>query len=309
MYESANFAIKQLQRTKKAMGQPALSDFRPDGKDLVAVSSMLTTLDSTKGGVITASAALNFARGELDATWTDAHNKCVDVYAAMKSVYRNDSAALRAIRRVPKKDETARETLTRAEVTAAVWDSLPDMPGVTPATPFKLGTLTLAIFNGVIAELRAKIETCEGCDSVEQVAQGELSDLARKDSEFVSAAVAQGRAQYPENSVAREWIDTIPLEPSTVAPLQAEITAATSPVAGVVHLEYQATHATSYTIQHRLSSDVEFVTVAQNITEESWDFVGLPAGDHQYIVFGVNSRGDGPVSGIATVPVAAAAAA
>jgi len=309
MFETANFAIKQLQRTKKAMGEPPLVDFRPDGKDLVAVSSVLVTLESTKGDLVTASAALNFARGELEVTWSNAHDQCVDLYAAMKSVYRHDEASLRAIRRIPKKDETARETLTRAEVTAAVWAGLPDMPGVTPATPFKLGTLSLAIFNGVIAELRTKIETCEGCDSEEQMAQGTLTDLARKDGDFVSAAVAQGRAQYPENSPAREWIDTIPLEPSTVAPLQAEITAATSPVAGVVHLEYQATHATSFTIQHRLSSDVEFVTVAQNITEESWDFVGLPAGNHQYIVFGANSRGDGPVSEIATVAVAAAAAA
>ena len=45
--------------------------------------------------------------------------------------------------------------------------------------------------------------------------------------------------------------------------------------------------------------------MASDVTAESWDFVGLPAGDHQYIVFGVNSRGSGPVSEIATVPVAA----
>ena len=309
MFESVNFAIKQLQRTKKAMAQPVLSDFKPDGKDLATVSSMLTTLESTKASVVTAMTALSFARGGLDVIWADAHNKCVAVYAAMRSVYREDGNALRAIRRIPKKDESARETLGRAEMTAAAWAALPDMPGVTPPTPFKVGALTLGIFNEIIAALRAKIETCEGCDSVEQVAEGGLAELVRKDGQFVSAAVAQGRAQYAESTLARDWIDTIPLEPSTQAPLQAKITAATSPVAGVVHLEFEATHATSFTIQHRLASDVEFVTVASDVTAESWDFVGLPAGEHQYIVFGVNSRGNGPASGIATVPVAAAAAA
>lgn len=309
MFEQTNFVIKQLQRTKKAMEQPELAAFRPDGRTLAAVSGLLTALESTKGEEVARSVALNIASGELDLAWADAHEKCVDVYAAMRSVYRNDEGALRAIRRIPKQDQTARQTLVRTEVTASVWAALPAMPNTDPPVPFTVGTLSLAVFNGVIAELRTKIETCEGCDSEFEVDQGGLTRLTREDGEFVSAAVAQGRAQFPVGSVARDWIDTIPLEPSTQAPLQAEITAATSPVAGVVHLEFQATHATSFTIQHRLASDVEFVTVVEDVTDESWDFVGLPAGDHQYIVFGVNSRGSGPVSAIATVPVAAAAAA
>ena len=291
------------------MGQPALAAFKPDGRALVDVSGLLTTLESTKGGEVARSVALNIARGELDAVWSDAHLKCVDVYAGMRSVYRNDEGALRAIYRIPKKDETARQTLVRAEVTASVWAALPDMPNTNPEVPFSLGTFSLPIFNGVLADLRTKIEKCEGCDSEFAVDRGGLTRLTGEDGEFVSAAVAQGRAQFAVGTVARDWIDTIPLEPSTQVPLQAEITAAASPVASVVHLEFEATYATSFTIQHRLASDVEFVTVAEDVTDESWDFVGLPAGDHQYIVFGVNSRGSGPVSEIATVPVAVQAVA
>jgi len=58
-----------------------------------------------------------------------------------------------------------------------------------------------------------------------------------------------------------------------------------------------------------LESDVEFVTAAEDVTDESWDAVGLTAGKYQYLVFGVNSRGQGPESGVATVPVLARAAA
>ncbi len=196
----------------------------------------------------------------------------------------------------------------RAEITAAVWAALPPMPNTNPEAPFSVGSLSLGEFNGFVAALRTKIETCEGCDSDQEVQQGVLNQRARRDTEFVSAVVAQGRAQFPEGSLGREWIDTIPLEPSTQIPLQAEITAATSPVGGVVHLEFQATYATSFTIQSRLESDVEFVTVAEDVTEEFWDAVGLVPGSYQYIVFGVNSRGAGPVSTIVTVPVAAQAA-
>lgn len=309
MFEQANFVIKQLQRTKKAMAQPELAAFKPDGRSLADVAGLLTTLESTKGEEVVRAVALNVARGALDEAWSEAHLKCVDVYAAMRSVYRNDEGALRAIRRIPKKDETARQTLVRAEVTATVWAALPDMPNTNPEAPFSIGTFSLGIFNGVIADLRSKIEAVEGCDSEFEVDQGGLTRLAREDGEFISAVVAQGRAQYAVGTVARDWIDTIPLEPSTQAPLQAEITAATSPVTGVVRLEFEATYATSFTIQHRLASDVEFVTVAEDMTDEAWEFVGLPAGNHQYIVFGVNSRGSGPVSEIATVPVAVQAVA
>lgn len=309
MFEFVNFVIKQLQRLKKAMSEPALSAFKPDNRSAADVNSTLSALGTAKTDTIARTVALNYARGDLDVIWAKVHQQCVDSYAAMKSIYRTDEAALRAIRRIPKKDETARETLVRAEVTASVWAALPPMPNTNPEAPFTVGSLTLGEFNGNLAELRTKIETCEGCDSEEQVQRGELNKVARTDTEFVSAAVAQGRAQYPEGSAGREWIDTIPLEPSTVVPLQAEITAATSPVGGVVHLEFQATYATSYTIQSRMESDVEFVTVAEDVTDESWDAVGVAPGNHQYIVFGVNSRGAGPVSAIATVPVAAQAAA
>lgn len=89
----------------------------------------------------------------------------------MRSVYRNDPDSLRAVRRIPKQNQSPRQTLVRAEVTAGVWATLPDMPGVTPPTPFKVGTMSLVIFNGALADLRTKTETCEGCDSELEVAQ------------------------------------------------------------------------------------------------------------------------------------------
>lgn len=309
MFEQTNFTIKQLQRTEAAMGQPALSEFRPDGRTAADVHSMLSHLESTKTAQIDASTELNASRGTLDGLWAEAHGMCVDAYGAMRSVYRNDSDALYLIRRIPKQDQTPQQTLDRMSSTASVWADLPDMPNTNPPQPFKVGSLTLGVFNGKLAELRTQIATCETCESDFELKQRALTQLTAKDGDFVSAAVAQGRTQYPVGSPGRDAIDTIPLEQGQNPPAQAVITSATSPAPGVVRLTFSATHATSYTIQHRLESDVEFVTVADDVTDESWEFVGLPAGDHQYIVFGVNSRGSGPVSEIATVPVAAQAAA
>ena len=165
MFEQVNFVIQQLQRLKKALQAPELSAFEPDGKDVSDVSGILTTLDSTKTTLVNRQVALNAARGQIDAVAADAHDKNISVYAAMRSVYRRDDASLRAIRRVPKRTSSPRQTLVRAEVTAGVWAALPEMPGTTPPATFKVGALSLKAFNAVIADLREKIETCEGCAS------------------------------------------------------------------------------------------------------------------------------------------------
>jgi len=309
MFEQVNFVIQQLQRLKKALQAPDLDGFEPDGKDVDDVSESLTTLDSTKTALVNRQVALNAARGDIDAAVADVHDKNISVYAAMRSVYRRDDASLRAIRRVPKRTSSPRQTLVRAEVTAGVWAALPEMPGTTPPATFKVGALTLKAFNAVIADLRSKIEASEGASSEFEVTQAGLAALVQEQGSFVSAAVAQGRAHYAPGTPARQWIDTIPLEPSSEAPGQAEITEATSPVAGTVHLEYQAARATSFTIRRRLAGEVEFATVATNVTAESWDAIGVAPGQYQYIVVGANSRGEGAVSAIATVSVAAAAAA
>lgn len=181
------------------------------------------------------------------------------------------------------------------------------MPGTT--TPFKVGALTLTIFNEALADLRLKVETAEGLDSSHQVGLSNLMSLQVDLGNFASAAVAQGRAQYAEGTPARVWIDTIPLEPSTEAPGQAVVTTAENPEPGVSRLAFDATHATSFIIKRRLQGQAEFETVAEDFTDEEFEEDGLAVGVYEYIVIGHNSRGDGPPSAVATVTIAIAAAA
>jgi hypothetical protein len=307
MFEATNFVMMQVQRLKKAMQQPELADFRPDGKGLADVVNLLTQLEAAKGDATAKQVSLRTARGGLATVHADAHDKCVNAYAAMRSVYRRDGTNLLAMRRIPKRDQTARQTLVRMEVTGMVWSQLPVMPG-TP-DPFQCGPVTLAGFNAVAADLRARIETCEGCDAALEVAQGTLAALVVELSNFASAAVAQGRSQYALGSPARAWIETIPLEPSTDLPDQAVILEATSPAPGAVHLAFEAARATSFTIKHKAPGTAEFVMLAEDVTERTFDAVGQPVGEHQYVVIGHNSRGDGAPSAVATLAVALVVAA
>ena len=66
--------------------------------------------------------------------------------------------------------------------------------------------------------------------------------------DFVTAALAQGRANYPESTEGRSYIDAIPTQPATQSPGPAVITIATSPAPEAVHLEFDAPHATSFQV-------------------------------------------------------------
>ena len=222
----------------------------------------------------------------------DGHAKNVKAYGSMRSVYRRDGDSWRTISGIPNGDQTSRQTLVRMEHTAKVSSKLPNMPGT--RKPFALGGMTLVKFTELAGQLRTAIESCEGCDSSVNVSQSGLTALAVEASSFLSAAVTQGRANCDEGTPGRAWIDTVPLEQSTQAPGQAVNTGATSPGAGATHLEFDAPHATSFTLQHKTPGAAEFTTLA---------------GEHLFAVTGRNSRGEGPVSAVAAVRVTVAAVA
>ena len=115
-------------------------------------------------------------------------------------------------------------------------------------------------------------------------------------------AFFQGRAQF-RTGAAREVIDAIPTEPPSQPPAQAVISAASSPKAGEVHLEFDANHATSFDVLQKAPGAPSFVTVSDDQLAKTYDATGLTAGAYQYQVIGRNSLGVGPVSDPASVTV------
>lgn len=79
---------------------------------------------------------------------------------------------------------------------------------------------------------------------------------------------------------------------------------ATSPAPGAAHLEFSATHATSYDVLHKGPGDAAFTVVADDIIVTTYNAIGLAAGAHEYKVIGRNSRGTGPESDVSVVNVA-----
>ncbi|MSU62335.1 MAG: hypothetical protein EXS31_08055 [Pedosphaera sp.] len=114
--------------------------------------------------------------------------------------------------------------------------------------------------------------------------------------DFVTAALAQGRANFPEGTEGRGYIDAIPTQPATRAPGQAEITVATSPAPTEVHLEFTAPHATSFQVWHKGPNDEGFSQVADVLLPGVYDAIGLSGGEDEYKIIGENSRGDPAVS-------------
>ncbi len=302
MYDQINFEITQLQFLEAAMAQPALAGFKPDNKTLAQVAALQTGAEAAKVTLAEKLSEWQATRGATAGDCGACLGIAVALYGSMRSVYRDLPDALTQLRRIPKSKSTPQAVLDRMTVTDAVWGGLPNPPGT--STPFQLGTLTLAAFGGMVTTFRGKVLTEVNAKAAFIVAQSALSQLVGSLRAFIGAAIAQGKALYPEGTEARAWIDAIPTEANTPVPAQALISSATSPSTGAVRLEFTSAHATSFNIWHKGPGEAVFTQVGESPLPGLYEVTGLAAGEHLYEIVGRNSRGDGLASAPSTVPVA-----
>lgn len=302
MFAQINFEITQLQFLEAAMAQPALAGFKPDNKTPAQVTALRAGAQAAKGTFADRLAAWQAARGATGGDCAECHGIAVAVYGSMRSVYRDVPLALTQFARIPKSRSFPLAVLDRMAITSSVWTELPNPPG--SATPFQLGSLTQAGFDALVTGFQAKVSAEVAAKGAFLSAQSLLSDMVAGLRSFIAAAIAQGKALYPEGTEARSWIDAIPTEGNTPAPAQAVINVATSPALGAVHLEFVSAHATSFQVWHKGPGEFVFTQVAESTLPGVYDVTGLVAGEHAYKIVGVNSRGEGEASLPGTINVA-----
>lgn len=304
--EEFTFRVTQLKYVKVAVDHITSPQFAPDGQNATQIFTLINDADNETAAYMDHFDALNVARGDAEAAQTAAHAASVDVYACMKSCYRKNAGVLASVKRLPKEDRTALQTLVRTKALCRRWAKLPAPPG---GTAFQVGDLTLADFTELCTELDTGINVFNDKKSNFAAATATLHELEDEIAGLVTAALAQGRAIYKEGTANRAYIDAIPTEPSQHLPAQAEITGIVSPLPGLVELTFTAEHATSFTIWHKGPGESVFTEVGESLVPGEFVLGGLVPGQHAFQVVGENSRGHGPASAPATIPVAAAAVA
>jgi hypothetical protein len=204
-------------------------------------------------------------------------------------------------------DRTPSETLARMKAISGVWSSLPNAPGTNAGLTVR--EITAETFDEMLEEMDEKWQEYTHASAQLKAKEASLRANNEEWSDFVSAVLAQGRANYPEGTAGRALIDVIPTVPSTTAPGQAVITSATSPAPQSVRLELGAPHATSFLLFQKGPTDADFKQVADVLLPGVYEASDLPEGQYQFKVVPENSRGRGPESAVSTVVVALAAAA
>jgi len=301
MFELFDFSVLQGRYVKGAMDE--IPSFRPVGKTPADVQILIDDTLAERLVFQTSNAARDLARGELGEKLDAAHLACVQVYPIMKIQFRNDPGSFSAINRLPVNDRTGGQTIARMEAMTILWGQLPNPPG--SATAFKAwDTMDKPAFDAVLTTAKTVAAGVGTVDQDYELAQGELHEAIDTLDDFVTAALVTGRAQFVEESAEREVIDAIPTEPAQQPPDQAVISAATSPAAGSVHLEYDADGGTSFDVLHKGPGAAAFAVVAADVIVTVYDTAGLAAGSHDYKVIPRNSRGNGPESAVSTIVVA-----
>jgi hypothetical protein len=300
MLDEYDFHILQLRYIREAMND--FVNYRPDDLTVALVDALIAGAKTTRTDFLNAKTDFDLAMGGRNSAVTNLHDACVSVFGIMKTRFRKDIVSSEVIAKLPVDDRTPADTLRRGQSTSILWGKLPNPPG--SATAFKAwDTMDKTAFDALVTALEAKLDTFTNETDDYEEAQGNLHKKDAEMTDFISAALAQGRHQFAEGTPQRDVIDHIPTTPAQQAPAKAVITVATSPAAGTAHLEFSANHATSYDVLHKGPADSVFTVVADDIIVTIYNATGLVVGAHEYKVIGRNSRGAGPESDVSVVNV------
>jgi hypothetical protein len=303
--ETYTFTLTRLRYLSAAAQN--IPGFKPDGKETLFVNDQPALCSQAFTDLLGKFNAMNVTAGLMRATFDAMHDACVAVYGCMKSHYRKDPDQTRAIRSLPKDDRSPERTLARMKALVSLWGTLPPVPGTN--LPFTVGEITAASFGSMASDFDAKVNSARLAESQYVGRLAQFHEQLAGWNNFVSAAATQGRALYRPGTAERAYIDRIPTEPATQEPEQAVITLAESPAPGVARLRFEAEHATSFKVRHKGPGEPAFTEVADVLLPGEYAATGLAEGTHEYEVVPVNSRGQGPASAVASIPVAAALAA
>ena len=243
------------------------------------------------------------ARHDLDAELDEYHLKTVAVLRLARTRFRNDAVKRNNIQRLTAKGDSRSTTFTEGKALEDQWRrSDPDW--------VPLEDLTLDAFTQFRTDCRILHDTYTTKHTIWRSDAEEADVLAEELHDELIAWYSDATTIFPQGTahgnLLRSAVPTT-YQPAAL-PEQAVITEATSTQPGVVHLSYRAPNATRYTVLHKGPNDTVF-SIVQTGEAISFDSVNVPAGQHQYKVFGTNSRGHGPESAVVPITVAAQAVA
>ncbi len=292
-FEAYIYHLTQLRAVKTVMED--YTSFRPDDETVAMVGTRISNGETALTNAEDALAEMNLARGERIEKATAGHDAAVDVYAIMKKRYRKDASSMNAIELLPVQDDTPAETLRRMSATSRLWGKLPNPPG--SATPFKAYDIMGKVeFDALLAALKTAIEEEPKAEEEFDRVNGILKAMEADITDFVGAALVQGRNQYAEGTAERAAVDSIPTEDSTPVPSQAQVSLVEMVGTDGMSITYDAAHATTFDILLQSPGSPVFVTVVADRVEKAYTLTGLVAGNYVVKVVGKNSRGPGDES-------------
>ena len=298
-----DFTVTQLRYLREA--EVLIPTFRPPGQTPASVDALIASTTAPRTAYITAKTVLDGGRADRRMFVASLHGACVDFTAQAGNTFRKVDNVRDRVERLPVRDQSFQETLTRADATAALWALLP-LVGTPPAafvvqqgdTP-----LSLAAFQALRTATGATHEDIPEVDQAFQEKEAALHVKQREMDEVMTSALAQGRSQYDEGTPEREIIDAIPTQSPSNVPGKAQITDGTSPGPGRALLTYECAGATSFDLWEREAGAPTFNKVAEDILEKTFEVNGLSPGPHDFYARGRNARGLGEESDLRSVEV------
>ncbi len=299
-----DFTVVQMRYFKSAMD--LIPSLRPDGKTPTMVQNAIDATASVRTEYVLRRNDVDGARSLRVTSIQTLHDACVDFLAQALSRYRKNPTIIARLRKLPVNDESFQKTMTRADLTHALWTDLPLVLRADGTMgPFTFGQGAVDVTQLAFAALQATAKAADTAipvvDGLFQGAEATMHATLADMEDFVQAAFSQGRSRFDEGTPQRDIIESVPESSPQSAPAKAIIESAVAAGPTSVALEFGAERATTWDVLHRLAGAPNWTTVADDIIAREFTVTGLAPGDHEFAVVGRNSRGVGPQSDVAAV--------
>ena len=304
MLAAFNFRIEQMHYVIAAMN--AVPAFRPDQQSPARAASLVTeSFEIRDTDYLPSGNAVAAARFAVIEKAKTGHDAAAGVLANMKSRYRKDPESLRAIEKLTLENPSPDGVKERMQQMSTLWAKLPvpsDSPlGAMAYVPWQ--GMNRAVFDEICATAAAAQSAVPELERRFLEAQERLSVQESLLGKFIDASCEQGRAQFAPGSAERALLDEIPQRPSAQPPGAGEIAHCELDKMGSAVLTFNAPHATSFILRHRMSGESSFHVWASGLISRTFTTRPLWVGDHEFDLLGYNSLGNGDPSSRVAVSV------
>ena len=255
MSQTLEFILDRAHETHSVMDQLA-TKWTWDEITPAAYLTKITNLETQRNETQDKENDLLVARGVLDTSLEDLHDRTVQFVGMAKAKFRNDAGKLNVLASLEADCTSRAAILEQANQAKIAWNTIDDTWSPTTAN-------TLVAFAALLATAQSNLDEWTDKKDLHKEASGKLKKMANDLEDISQAWYAAATRAFKDGTPEGDLIRSIPTTTQVSEPPdKAVISSATKPASPTVRLVYDAKQATRFNIFQKSPGFAAFISSA-----------------------------------------------